>query len=179
MNQSSIIWLSPHNSLFLEAVNTEEQGHGADWLSKDLIRVIDSLHNNVVGAVTDNTATNKKVWCELEQKYPSLFFHGCASHGLNLLVKDIFGGKKAELSVGGPDPASYLFEDLQLFSIDCKDIVTFFHNHYAPQAKLKKALAAAKLRALVQPAPTHWGTLIGCFKSLRAADSILNSLVSE
>ena len=121
----------------------------------------------------------KKVWCELEQKYPSLFFHGCASHGLNLLVKDIFGGKKAELSVGGPDPASYLFEDLQLFSIDCKDIVTFFHNHYAPQAKLKKALAAAKLRALVQPAPTHWGTLIGCFKSLRAADSILNSLVSE
>ncbi|CAB4039334.1 hypothetical protein DYB30_009596, partial [Paramuricea clavata] len=173
--------VSPNNSLFLEAVNTEEQGHDADWLSKDLIRVIDSLHNNVVGAVTDNTATNKKVWCELEQKYPSLFFHGCASHGLNLLVKDIFAGKKAELSGGGPDhdPASYPFEDLQLFFIDCKDIVTFFHNHHAPKAKLKKALATAKLRALVQPAPTRWGTLIGCFKSLRAADSILNGLVSE
>jgi hypothetical protein len=87
-NQSSIIWLSPNNSLFLEAVNTEEQGHDTDWLSKDLIWVIDSLHDNVVGAVTDNTATNKKVWCELEQ-------NGCASHGLNLLVKDIFGCKKA------------------------------------------------------------------------------------
>jgi hypothetical protein len=36
-NQSSIIWLSPNNSLFLEAVNTEEQGHDTDWLSKDLI----------------------------------------------------------------------------------------------------------------------------------------------
>jgi hypothetical protein len=68
---------------------------------------------------------------------------------------------------------------LQLFSIDCKDVITFFHNHHAPKAKLKKALAAAKLRALLQPAPTRWGTLIGCFKSLRAADSILNSLVSE
>ncbi len=129
----------------------------------------------MVGAVTDNTATNKKVWSELEEKYPLMFFHGCASHGLHLLVKDIFD-KKAESSAGGPDndPASYPFEDLQLFSIDCKDVVIFFHNHHAPKAKLKKALAAAKLRALVQP--TRWSTLIECFKSLQAADSILCSL---
>ena len=173
--------VSPINSLFLEAVNTGAQGHDANWLSKDLTRVIDSLHNNAVGAVTDNTATNKKVWKELEEKYPSLFFHGCASHGLHLLVKDVFGGKKAASTDNEPDddPASYLFEDLQLFSIDCKDVVTFFHNHHAPKAKLKKALVAAKLKALVQPAPTRWGTLIECFKSLRAADSILSSLVAE
>ena len=114
--------------------------------------MIDNLHNNAVGAVTDNTVTNKKVWKELE-KYPSLFFHGCASHGLHLLVKDIFGGKNAASPDNEPDddPASYLFEDLQLFSIDCKDVVTFFHNHHAPKAKLKKALVAAKLKALVQP----------------------------
>lgn len=145
----------------MEAVNTGEQGHDANWLSKDLTRVIDKLDNNVVGAVTDNTATNKKVWRGLEEKYPSLFFHGCASHGLHLLVKDIFG-KKVESSGSGPDddPASYPFEDLQLFSIDCKDAVTFFHNHHAPKAKLKKALVAAKLKTLVQPAPTRWGTLI-------------------
>ena len=120
------------------------------------------------------------VWSELEEKYPSMFFNGCASHGLHLSVKDIFD-KKAESSGGGPDhdPASYPFEDLQLFSIDYKDVVIFFHNHYAPKAKLKKALAAAKLRALMQPTPTRWGTLIGCFKSLRAADSILCGLVSE
>ena len=77
--------VSPISSLFLEAVNTGAQGHDANWLSKDLTRVIDSLHNNAVGAVTDNTATNKKVWKELEEKYSSLFFHGCASHGLHLL----------------------------------------------------------------------------------------------
>ena len=151
------IAVSPISSLFLEAVNTGAQGHDANWLSKDLTRVIDSLHNNAVGAVTDNTATT-----------PSLFFHGCASHGLHLLVKDIFGGKKAASSDNEPDdePASYPFEDLQLFSIDCKDVVTFFHNHHAPKAKLKKALVAAKLKALVQPAPRRWGTLIECFKSL-------------
>ena len=48
-----------------------------------------------------------------------------------------------------------------------------------PKAKLKRALAAAKLSGIVQPAPTRWGTLYGCFKSLRAADDILNGLVSE
>ena len=69
--------VSPTKSLFLEAVHTEEQSHDADWLSTDLSRVIDSLGDNVVGAVTDNTAANKKAWSELEKKYPTHFFHGC------------------------------------------------------------------------------------------------------
>jgi hypothetical protein len=47
------------------------------------------------------------------------------------------------------------------------------------KAKLKKALATAKLSVLVKPAETRWGTLIGYFKSLKATDSILNALVSE
>jgi hypothetical protein len=96
-------------------------------------------------------------------------------------VKDIFAAKKTESTCGGPAecPNGYPFEELQQFSIDCKDVVAFFHNHHAPKAKLKKALNAAKLSGLVQPAPTRWGTLSGCFKSIRAADSILNGLVSE
>ena len=103
------------------------------------------------------------------------------SHGLHLLVKDVFAAKKKDVPGGGPAdyPAGYPFEDLLQFAIDCKDVVSFFHNHHDPKAKLKKALAAAKLSGLVQPAPTHWGTLNGCFKLLRAADNILNGLVSE
>ena len=134
--------VSPTNSLFLESVNTEEQGHDAEWISKDLSRIIDNLGSNVVGAVTDNTATNKKVWGELEEKYPSCFFHVCVSHGLHLLVKDIFAAKKTESTCGGPAecPNRYPFEELQQFSIDCKDVVAFFHNHHAPKAKLKRHL---------------------------------------
>ena len=175
------IAVCPSKSLFLEAVHTEEQGPDADWLAKDLSRVIDSLGDNVVGAVTDNTTTNKKVWSELEEKYPTHFFHGCVSHGLHLLVKDIFAAKKKEPPGGGPAeyPAGYPFEKLLLFAMDCKDVVEFFHNHHVPKAKLKKALAVAKLSGLVKPAPTRWATLNGCFKSLRAADDILNGLVSE
>jgi hypothetical protein len=50
--------VSPNNSLFLEAVHTEEQSHDADWLTSDLICVMDNLGDNVVGAITDNTSTN-------------------------------------------------------------------------------------------------------------------------
>ena len=108
-------------SLFLEAVHTEEQAHDADWLASDLSRVIDSLGDTVVGAITDNTATNKKVWNELEPKYLTRFFQGCVSHGLHLLVKDIFAAKKKERAAGGlaEYPAGYPFENLLLFANDC------------------------------------------------------------
>ena len=53
--------VSPTQSLFLEAMNTEEQSHDAEWIAGDLVRVMDSFGDNVIGAITDNTATNKKV----------------------------------------------------------------------------------------------------------------------
>lgn len=167
--------VSPAQSLFLEAVHTEEQSHDAEWIAGDLVRVMDSLGDNVIGAITDNTAANKKAWKTLEEKYPQRFFHGCVSHGLNLLVKDIFAAKKAT----GGYPEGYPFEDLLLFTNNCKEVVSFFHNHHAPRATLRRALRAGKLNNLVQVAPTRWGTILGCFRSLRAADDVLNGLVSQ
>ena len=176
-NESVVNYMavSPSKSLFLESVNTEEQGHDAVRLSQDMSRVIDGIGENVVGAITDNTAANKKMWSILEKKYPTCYFHGCVSHGLHLLVKDVFGAKKRT----NDEADGYPFEELQQFSNDCKEVVSFFHNHHVMKAKLKKALSAANLSGLVKAAETRWGTLIGCFKSLKAADSILNALVSE
>ena len=153
----------PTSSLFLEAVYTEEQGHNAEWIASDLARVMDNLGDKVVGAITDNTAANKKAWDILEQKYPNRFFHGCVAHGLNLLVKDIFAATK---NANGKYPDGYPFEDLLNFTTNCKDIVSFFHNHHEPRAILNKALKMEKVKNLVQPAPTRWGTILGCFKSL-------------
>ena len=182
-NESVINYMAvcPTKSLFIESVYTGEQGHDAQWLSQDLSRVIDHLGDNVAGAVTDNTSANKKMWSILEREYPTHFFHGCVAHGLNLLVKDILCAKKKEPPGGGPAayPDGYPFEDLMVFANDCKEVVMFFHNHHGVKARLKKALASAKLSSLVKPAPTRWGTIHGCFKSLKAADDILNSLVSE
>lgn len=52
--------ISMSRSLFLEAVHTEEQSHDADWLTADLVCVMESIGNNIAGAITDNPATNKK-----------------------------------------------------------------------------------------------------------------------
>jgi hypothetical protein len=52
--------VNPSKSIFLEAFNTEEQGHDAEWIAKDSERVMELLQCTVIGAITDNTATNKK-----------------------------------------------------------------------------------------------------------------------
>ena len=142
----------PTKSFFLEAVHTEEQAHDAKWIAKDLACIMDSLGENVVGAITDNTAANKKGWKTWEEKYPYCFFHACVTHGLNLLVKDIFASKGQGLGFGNL-PDGYPFEDLLLFAINCKEVVSFFLNHHVPTVELRKALKAEKLSNLVQPAP--------------------------
>ena len=52
--------VNPENSLFVEAVNTEEQGHDANWNAQDLEMVMELLQCNISGAITDNTSANKK-----------------------------------------------------------------------------------------------------------------------
>ena len=131
--------VSPTKSLFLEAVHIEDQAHDAEWLAKDIMRVIDATGNSMVGCVTDNTASNKKAWEKLEEKYPNGFFHGCVSHGLNLFVKDIFAVKKQQEGDGSLQyPADYLFEDLMTFTTDCKEVVCFFLQPPCPHGATKK-----------------------------------------
>ncbi|KAI9920159.1 hypothetical protein PsorP6_015793 [Peronosclerospora sorghi] len=45
------------------------------------------------------------------------------------------------------------------------------------EAQLKAALKAANLRGLVAPSPNRWGSLIKCFRSILAADAVLNAIV--
>ena len=70
------------------------KAHNAQWIAEDIGCVIDSVNGDVVGVVMDNAAANKKAWKMLENKYPQKFFHGCVSHGLHLLIKDIFSSGK-------------------------------------------------------------------------------------
>jgi Protein of unknown function (DUF 659) len=68
--------VNPENSLFVEAVNTEEQGNDVNWNAQDLERVMELLQCNISGAITDNTSANKEAWKILKEKFPSQFFHG-------------------------------------------------------------------------------------------------------
>jgi hypothetical protein len=128
----------------------------------------------------DNTAANKKTWKLLKEKHSSKFFQGCVAHGLHLLVKDVFAATKTKSNRPVADyPDGYPFEPLLIFAADCKKVVKYFHNHHAPKAMLKKALHAAGLRELVQVAATRWGSLIGMFHSLLAAEGALYQLVNS
>ena len=103
----------------------------ADFISNDILRVIESLEEkgvNLSGCVTDNTAKNRAAWMLLKEKYPDKFFHGCVSHGLHLLVRDIFSATKAKRGREVANyPDGYPFENLLEFAISCKENVPFFH----------------------------------------------------
>jgi len=86
-------------SQFLESVATEEQSNTAKFITDGLDRVIWLVTEKgikIAGAVTYNTAMNKKAWIGLQRRYPKMYFQGCSSHGLHLLVKDLFAATKAK-----------------------------------------------------------------------------------
>jgi len=88
---------SPERTVFLESVATGMQGHTSEWIAEDIDRVIEKYSKTTfAGAVTDNTSANKAAWEILKGRHPTMFFHGCVSHGLHLLVKDIFGATKTK-----------------------------------------------------------------------------------
>jgi hypothetical protein len=124
-------------------------------------------------------STNRAASNILQTKHPEKFFHGCISHGLHLLVKDIFAATKARRGRDVPDyPEGYSFEYLLEFSQDCKYVVSFFSYHHQIKAKLESAQKHEKFPSLVQPAATRWGTLKACFESLIKSETILHSIVS-
>jgi hypothetical protein len=124
-----------------------------------LIRIIEKYPNtSFSGVVTDNTSANKNAWSQLKTKYPDLFFQGCTSHGLHLLVKDVFAATKTKRNGGSSEaeyPDGYPFEDLLNFANDCKDIVKFFHNHHVVKAVLSKMQNEAGVVSLAKPAATR------------------------
>lgn len=174
---------SSSTTLFLESVLTGDQGHTSEWIAQDIDRVIKLYPKTIfAGAITDNTTANKKAWALLYEMHPSMFFQGCTSHGLHLLVKDIFAATKTKKSghLEPTYPTNYPFEVLLNFVEDCKDIVKLFYNSHALNHQLTSAQKSATppKPALVRPAPTRWGSIKGCCESILTSDVILVSIVT-
>lgn len=172
---------SPKVTMFLESVSTGQQGHNANWIATDITRVIRAYPLvRFAGAVTDNTMANKSAWAKLSLEFPMCYFQGCCSHGLHLLVKDIFAATKTKKpgALENTFPEGYPFESMLWFINDCKDVVKFFHNHHAVKAQLQEAQAAAGLRALAKAAPTRWGTIQAMCQSILDSERQLHTIVS-
>ena len=146
---------------------------------RDIERVIKTIVGTTCGVCTDNTSANQGAWKILEAKFPTKFFYGCVSHGLRLLVKSIFAPPKTKRgSAVATYPEGYPFATLAQFTINCREVVSFFHNSHALKARLEKEQSNMKLPFLVSPAPTRWGIIGQCFRHLLLSEKIIYSIVN-
>ena len=162
-------------------MSTGEQSHKAEWIASDIERVMASYPaTSFAGVVTDNTSTNKNAWEQLSRAHPSAYFQGCASHELNLFVKDVFGATKTKKARDAEPtyPVNYPFEELLNFISVCKGIVKLFHNSHTLKAQIEAEKTKAGVRVLVRPAPTRWGTIKGCRETLLMSERILHAIVT-
>jgi hypothetical protein len=173
--------VSPGRTLFLESVPTGQQGHDAEFIAKDITRVIKgNSKTTFAGVVTDNTSANKKAWKTLKETFPSTYFQGCNTHGLHLLVKDVFGATKTRKAGSNTPtfPDGYKFEALQVFVDGCRDVVKFFRNHHAPKAQLQSLQTTTGACALARAGSTRWGSIQAMLQSLLDSERHLREAVT-
>ncbi|OWZ13856.1 Transposase [Phytophthora megakarya] len=156
--------VSGKKTYFLESVYTGCQGHDAAYLVSDLKRVIAKYKFlKVGGVVTDNTATNKSVWEQMQPDFPHVFFHGCVCHALHLLVKDTVAKVKW----------------LDALQAACKILVGFFKTNHKLWYQIRMKLKSMGLKMLALPGDTRWGSILSCLDSVLKAEEVLFALVSS
>ncbi|KAH6593552.1 hypothetical protein BASA50_007266 [Batrachochytrium salamandrivorans] len=100
------------------------------------------------------------------------------SHGIHLLVKDIFAATKTK-KAGNTEatyPIGYPFQEMLEFIVDCRDVVKMFHNHHVVKAQLQELQRTTKSRVLVRPVPTRWGTIQQMCQRLLDSESHLHTI---
>ena len=74
-------------------------------------------------------------------------------------------------------PPGYCFKHLLYFCQGSKELVSFFHNHYAIKAELDKKQTDAKLPGLVEPDFTQWGTMFKCLCRIEQSLDLMFGIV--
>ena len=161
------------NTFFLESIATEDQSHSSEWLATDLSRIIQK-YQNFAGVCTDNAPANKSAWAILKQQYPDMFFYGCTSHGLHLVVKDIF---KSTESTTSSTPINHPFQDLQHTLSGCMTVAKYFRSHCMEFCLLEKEILEQNIYIFQLTGDTRWGSIYACISEYIKNRSQLVSLV--
>ena len=173
--------------LFLESVETGVQGHDAEFLMKDIERVMGNIDNTegfskFVGYVSYNTSTYQKVWRDFNHKYPEKFAYGCAAHACHLIIKSIFSPtKRGQQTIDEFDTVvRYAYEELRLFTIEVIHLVHFFKNHYKMKSALEKLQSSSDPPKphLAEIGETRWGTVQKAFQSVLDSENFIYSIVT-
>ncbi|CAG4982713.1 unnamed protein product [Colias eurytheme] len=77
--------------IFYNAIYCETQKETGQFLSEQMIKIIEEVGPaKFVAVITDNAANMKAAWAIVTAKFPHIACVGCVSHALNLIYKDIF-----------------------------------------------------------------------------------------
>lgn len=158
--------------IFWKSFATGEASHDADYITDQILHVIDEidavLGRKIVRAVvTDNAANMKSAWKKLEGSGRGLICNGCASHAMNLLMKDVF--------------------KLEYFSwvLDrAKSLTNFVKQRHALLDRfrsLQKSLKGSgdRRRALSMPVATRWYSCEACIRSVVDNRSVIAATFAD
>ncbi|KAJ1330430.1 hypothetical protein BSLG_009564 [Batrachochytrium salamandrivorans] len=162
-------------------LTTDGWGTDHKYIAEDIARIIQKYDStDFAGVVTNNISTNRKAWTLLREMFPSCYFQGCCSHGIHLLVKDIFAATKTKKArnTEATYPIGYLFQEMLEFIVDCRDVFKMFHNHHVVKAQLQELQRTTESRVLVRQAPTRWGTIQQMCQRLLDSESHLHTTSS-
>ncbi|KAK1931762.1 hypothetical protein P3T76_012694 [Phytophthora citrophthora] len=149
------------DTYLLETVYTGSTSHSAAFLAADIKRVITAALFTTI--VTDNTTANQLVWQTLQPECPQIFFHGCISHVIHLVVKDLVS----------------MLPWLKVLKENCRKLVRFFKKHQQLWAELRHLQLLEGKNTLVLPADTRWGTIEKCLASVLDSEDIIHAFVSS
>ncbi|TMW55462.1 hypothetical protein Poli38472_010344 [Pythium oligandrum] len=168
--------------LFIEQAPQLASTSSEDYLTEQLASVIYFIGDHATGVVTDNTRENQAMWRRLKKIYPSQFFHGCASHGLRLFVKNIFTPSAVGEDMLFLDSIKeYPFIFLNDLMEACREVVTFFEETFDQSVRdqFNQGLRDEDIPHPHFPPRNEWYGLKGGFESFIAAAPVLRPLVAS
>lgn len=115
------------------------------------------------------------MWRKLKAKYPSKFFQGCISHGLRLMIRDIFKCTQPTTHNLHAEPPTDPLEPLQKLTENCRLVVEWFSRDQELQHKLTVAAVHIEFSAKDR----EWDQLLVGFRSILSALPALQAIVSE
>ena len=139
--------------------------HTADFISKEILKVIDDVGAEKFSAVvSDNASTMVKAKRLVNEKYPHIIPVRCITHHINLLTNDIMKHEFSRLTIS-----------------KCMKIVKYFHQSYKAGALLsedikKNLIDGGGLKGYCK---TRWTTAFDCLESILRCESSLHNVLEN
>ncbi|KAL1268259.1 hypothetical protein QQF64_033622 [Cirrhinus molitorella] len=150
-------------TVFYKSKETKDNRHTGSYIADELKAVINDLGpEKVFALVTDNAANMNVAWAHVEETYPHITTIGCASHALNLLLKDIIA-----------------LNTMNTLYKTAKQVVKYVKCKQVASA-ISKQNEKIKNTTVKLPSVTHWNRVVIMYDSLlEGKESLREMAISQ